>query len=84
MEVYIIGGLALFCGAVYIFLEIREGQKNVAPYNPPLTQRELEQELFDRIMQEGTDQQKLVALQLQQNKKLDTLRGLILFDIFFK
>ena len=47
------------------------------------SQADIEQELFDRIMREGTDDQKLIALQLQQNRKLDQLRGLVLFDIFF-
>ena len=83
MDVYTIGVGALVFGAIYVAYEIYQGRKNVAPYDPEPSQQELEKQLFERIMREGTDEQKLVALTLQQNKKLDTLKGLVLFDIFF-
>ena len=47
-------------------------------------EREAERELFERIMREGTDEQKLIALQYKQMKKLSALEGLVLFDIFFR
>jgi hypothetical protein len=43
-----------------------------------------ERELFERIMQTGTDEQKLIALQYKELKKLNALRGLVMFDIFFR
>jgi hypothetical protein len=42
------------------------------------------EEVFERIMREGTYEQKMIAMQYKQMKQLEALKGLVLFDIFFR
>jgi hypothetical protein len=70
--------LAMFVGGVILIARamIKSGEIS--------DQARRKEEIFERIMREGTYEQKMIAMQYKQTKQLEALKGLVLFDIFFR